>query len=62
MSSSKKRFDIGVKLINKFSIEADTKEEAIEIVKNKKDREILTDSLLSIDYVYPVKNTNRSID
>tara|TARA_R100001591_G_scaffold26416_1_gene36461 strand:+ start:50 stop:214 length:165 start_codon:yes stop_codon:yes gene_type:complete len=52
MSSSKKRFDIGVKLINKFSIEADTKEEAIEIVKNKKDREILTDSLLSIDYVY----------
>jgi len=47
-----KIFDIGVKVINKFVVEAESEEEAIELVMKKQDREILAGSALIIDYVY----------
>tara|TARA_R110000744_G_C19320230_1_gene557572 strand:+ start:486 stop:662 length:177 start_codon:yes stop_codon:yes gene_type:complete len=47
-----KIFDIGVKVINKFVVEAESEEEAIKLVMKKQDREILAGSALIIDYVY----------
>jgi|15BtaG_2_1085339.scaffolds.fasta_scaffold07003_3 hypothetical protein len=48
----KKKFDIGVKVINKFVVEAESEEEAIKLVYRKQDREILVGSAMIIDYVY----------
>jgi len=51
-TEEKKRFEIGVKVINKFIVEAESEEEAIKLVFKKKDREILFGSAMRIDYIY----------
>ena len=48
----KKKFEIGVKVINKFVVEAESEEEAIKLVFKKQDREILFGSAMRIDYIY----------
>ena len=51
-TTEKKKFEIGVKVINKFVVEAESEEEAIKLVTKKQDREILVGSALIIDYIY----------
>ena len=51
-TEEKKKFDIGVKVINKFVVEAESEEEAIKLVFKKKDREILFGSAMRIDYIH----------
>ena len=48
----KKKIEIGVKVINKFIVEAESEEEAIKLVTKKQDRDILVGSALIIDYIY----------
>ena len=52
METTKKKFEIGVKVINKFIVEAESEEEAIKLVTKKQDRDILVGSALIIDYIY----------
>ena len=55
MTNSKKqlkKFDVGVKLINRFQILAETKEEAIAIVKNYPEKLMIKEAVVSIDYVH----------
>ena len=51
-TTKKKKFDIGVKVINKFVVDAESEEEAIRLVYKKQDREILVGSAMIIDYIY----------
>ena len=51
-TEEKKKFDIGVKVINKFVVEAESEEEAIKLVFKKQDREILFGSAMRIDYIH----------
>lgn len=64
MNSEKKlkKFDVGIKLLNKFEVLAKNQEEAAAIVRSYPDKILIKTSVVIIDYVYPVKNTNRSID
>ena len=64
MNSEKKlkKFDVGIKLLNKFEVLAENEEDAEAIVRSYPDKILIKTSVVSIDYVYPVKNTNRSID
>tara|TARA_R100000152_G_C6724997_1_gene150379 strand:+ start:346 stop:519 length:174 start_codon:yes stop_codon:yes gene_type:complete len=50
--NNKKKFEVGIKFLNKFDIEATSEEEAKKIVQNMKDRDLLNDSYFSIEYVY----------
>ena len=55
MTNSKKqlkKFDVGVKLINRFQILAETKEEAVAIVKNYPEKLMIKEAVVSIDYVH----------
>ena len=51
-TTENKKFEVGVKVINRFIVEAESSEEAIKIIYAKKDREVVTDSLLKVDYIY----------
>ena len=51
-TTEKKKFEIGVKVINKFIVEAESEEEAIKLVFKKQDREILFGSAMRIDYIH----------
>ena len=64
MNSEKKlkKFDVGIKLLNKFEVLAENEEDAEAIVRSYPDKILIKTSVVIIDYVYPVKNTNRSID
>ena len=64
MNSEKKlkKFDVGIKLLNKFEVLAKNEEDAEAIVRSYPDKILIKTSVVIIDYVYPVKNTNRSID
>jgi len=53
-TTKKKKFDIGVKVINKFVVDAESEEEAIRLVYKKQDREILFGSAMRIDYIHEV--------
>ena len=57
-----KKFDVGVKLINRFQILAETPEEAVAIVKSYPEKLITKDAVISIDYVHDSQSTNRSIN
>ena len=45
------KYEVGVKVINRFLIEASSKEEAAKKVK-----EMLHTSVLSVDYVHVIRN------
>ena len=47
----KQQYEVGVKVINRFLIEASSKEEAAKKVK-----EMLHTSVLSVDYVHVIRN------
>tara|TARA_R100001510_G_C7587438_1_gene158253 strand:+ start:291 stop:443 length:153 start_codon:yes stop_codon:yes gene_type:complete len=47
-----KKFDVGVKIINRFQILAETPEEAVAIVKSYPDKILMKTSVVSIDYVH----------
>ena len=47
-----KKFDVGVKIINRFQILAETSEEAVAIVKSYPDKILMKTSVVSIDYVH----------
>lgn len=57
-----KKFDVGVKLINRFQILAKTPEEAVAIVKSYPENLITKEAVISIDYVHDSQRTNRSIN
>tara|TARA_R100000900_G_scaffold96304_1_gene74666 strand:+ start:1681 stop:1854 length:174 start_codon:yes stop_codon:yes gene_type:complete len=55
MTNSEKRlkkFDVGVKLINRFQILAETREEAVAIVKSYPEKLMVKEAVVSIDYVH----------
>jgi len=57
-----KKFDVGIKLINKFEVLAENQEDAVAIVRSYPDKILMKTSIFSIDYVYPAEKTNRSIN
>ena len=47
-----KKFDVGVKIINRFQILAETSEEAVAIVKSYPDKLMIKKAVVSMDYVH----------
>ena len=50
----KKKYDVGIQILNKFAVEAYSEEEAEEIVRNMDSRFHLLDSAFRINYIYKV--------
>lgn len=49
---TKKKYDVGIQILNKFNVEAYSEEEAEEIVRNMDSRFHLLDSAFRINYIY----------
>jgi len=47
-----KKFDVGIKIINRFQVLAETSEEAVAIVKSYPDKILMKTSVVSVDYVH----------
>ena len=54
--SEKKKYYIGVSILNCYEVDAKDKEEAEDIVRNYSDKELLDDSDFNINYVDEIKN------
>ena len=52
----KKKYYIGVSILNCYEVDAKDKEEAEDIVRNYSDKELLDDSDFNINYVDEIKN------
>ena len=51
---TKKKYDVGIQILNKFDVEAYSEEEAIEIVSNMDSHLHLLDSAFRINYIHQV--------
>ena len=54
--SEKKKYYIGVSILNCYEVDAKNEEEAEDIVRNYSDKELLDDSDFNINYVDEIKN------
>tara|TARA_R100000664_G_C2705426_1_gene104239 strand:- start:540 stop:713 length:174 start_codon:yes stop_codon:yes gene_type:complete len=50
--NNKKKFGVCIKFLNKFDIEATSEEEAVRIVNNMDNQDLLNDSYFNIEYIY----------
>ena len=53
--SEKKKYYIGVSILNVYEVEAKNKEQAEEIVRNYSNEELLDDSDFNINYIDEIK-------
>ena len=53
-NKTKKKYDVGIQILNKFDVEAYSEEEAIEIVSDMDSHLHLLDSAFRINYIHEV--------
>lgn len=53
--SEKKKYYIGVSILNVYEVEAKNKEQAEEIVRNYSNEELLEDSDFNVNYIDEIK-------
>jgi len=53
--SEKKKYYIGVSILNVYEVEAKNKEQAEEIVRNYSNEELLDDSDFNVNYIDEIK-------
>ena len=54
--SEKKKYYIGVSILNCYEVDAKNEEEAEEIVRNYSHKELLEDSDFNVNYIDEIKN------